>query len=161
MSAHMTHMNRAAAGSSLVEVVVAAAVLASVALAFLGSFALISRLHERNMDFVKGELLAEEGLEAVRFVRASNWPALSSSVGSTKYLSLGPSSWSLSSTPEIVDGAFYRSIAISEVRRDASDDIVASGGSVDPSTLLVQSSVSWRWRGATSTVSYQAYITNI
>ncbi|HEY9480875.1 MAG TPA: hypothetical protein VIR98_01410 [Candidatus Paceibacterota bacterium] len=158
MSIILRHDKR---GSSLVEVVVAASVLAVVSLAFLGSFSVISRLHERDMNLIKAELLAEEGIEAARLIKAGGWTMLSSVAGSTTYLSLGVSSWSFTATPEVVDDTYYRTISVSQVRRDAADDIVSVGGTIDEGTLLVQSSVSWLWRGATSTVSYQSYIANL
>ncbi len=148
-------------GGALIEVVVAAAVLSVVSLSFLGAFSMLSRAHQRDTLAIKGSLLAEEGVEALRFVKAAGWSGLSAAVGQTRYLSLGSSSWSLSTTPEVIDGAFYRTVTVSAVRRDASDDIVASGGTVDANALLLKSTVSWNWRGATSTVSYTSYVTNI
>jgi len=67
----------------------------------------------------------------------------------------------VTTTPEIVDGVFWRTVRVYEVMRDMNDDIVSSGGTIDPDTLLLRSDVSWDWRGATSTTGYSAYITNI
>lgn len=149
-------------GSVMVEVVVVSAIISVVSLAFLGTLATLSRFHQKDMLSIKGGLLAEEGLEAVRYIKGGGWTALSSlPLNTSRYLALATSSWSATTTPEIVDGLFYRSFRLSAVYRDGSDDIVSSGGTLDPNTLFAESVVSWRWRNATSTTSYKTYVTNI
>jgi hypothetical protein len=149
-------------GSSLIEVVVAASILSVAALTFLGVFAVISRFHERDMYIIKGELLAEEAIEAARLVKTNNWSVLSGiPSGETRYLSLSSSAWGVTTTPEVVDGFFYRSFTVSPVQRDATNDIVTAGGTVDTGTVLVTSSVAWKWRNATTSVTYSTYLTNI
>jgi len=149
-------------GSTLLEVLVVTGVLASIALGVMGTLATLSRFHQKDMLAIKGQLLAEEGIEALRFIKSSNWSALSSiPSGENRYLELSESSWGVTTTPEIVDGVFWRTVRVYEVMRDMNDDIVSSGGTIDPDTLLLRSDVSWDWRGATSTTGYSAYITNI
>jgi hypothetical protein len=149
-------------GSVLLEVVVAASIMAVIALAFLGSFSVLTKIHERNMLYIKGDLLAEEGVEALRFVKASGWSSLSGlPSGASRYLSVGGSSWTITTTPEIIDAVFYRTVKVFQVSRDSSDNIVSSGGTVDPNTLLTEADVSWSYRGATTTVTYKTYVTNI
>ncbi|MEK7607762.1 MAG: hypothetical protein AAB484_02485 [Patescibacteria group bacterium] len=149
-------------GSTLIEIVVVTAILALVSLAFLGTFTALSQFHYKDMLIIKGELLAEEGIEALRFVKESGWNNLSSiPSGSKRYLSLAPSAWSITTNPEVVDGEFFRYFRVYEVLRDASDDIVSSSGTIDPDTLLLDVSVDWNWRGSTTTANYKSYITNI
>jgi type II secretory pathway pseudopilin PulG len=149
-------------GSTLLEVLVVTGVLASIALAVLGTLSLLSRFHQKDTLAIKGQLLAEEGVEALRFIKSSGWSSLSGiPSGSLRYLALSVSSWGVTTTPEVVDGEFWRTVKVYQVTRDATDDIVSSGGIVDPNTLLLESAVSWSWRGATSTASYQSYITNL
>lgn len=149
-------------GSTLIEVVVVAAVLALVSMAFLGTFSALSRFHRKDMFAIKGELLAEEGIEAIRLIKSDSWNTLASiPPGAERFLSLSPFSWSVTTTPEVVDGVFYRSIRVFGVSRDTNDDIVSSGGTTDPDTLRLRSSVSWKEHGATSTASYESYMTNI
>jgi len=157
----MTH-SKHTKGSTLVEVLVVAGVLASIALAVFGTLSLLSRFHQKNMSTIKAQLLAEEGIEALRFIKASGWSTLSGiPSGTARYLALSASSWGVTTTPEIVDGVFWRTVKVYAVSRDVSGDIVSSGGTVDPNTLLLESKVSWLWRGATSTTGYQSYITNL
>lgn len=149
-------------GSTLIEIVVVTAILSLVSLSFLGTFTALSSFHEKNLRAIKASLLAEEGLEAVRLIKSANWNDLTIiPSGSIRYLALSPLSWNITTEPEIVDGIFYRSIQVFEVMRDINDDIVSSGGVIDPDTLRFESFVSWRARNATSTVSYEAYMTDI
>jgi hypothetical protein len=149
-------------GSVIIEVVVASAIISLVSLAFLGTLSTLSVFHQKDMLTIKGGLLAEEGLEAVRFVKGSGWSNLSNiPLNTSRYFTLATSSWSVTSTPEIIDGLFYRSFKLNQVSRDGNDDIVASGGTVDPNTFFAESSVSWRARNATTTITYKTYVTNI
>lgn len=149
-------------GSTLLEVLVVASILASIALGVFGSLSLLSRFHQKNMFAIKGQLLAEEGVEAVRFLKSSGWSTLTAFPRNTpRYLALATSTWSATTTPEVVDGIFFRQFIIRDVARDANGDIVSSGGTIDPGILRIESSVSWWWRGATSSALYQSYITNL
>ena len=149
-------------GSVILEVVVSAAIISLVSLAFLGALATLSQFHQKDMLSIKGGLIAEEGLEAARFVKGSGWTNLSNlPLNTAHYFALATSSWGVTTTPEIIDGVFYRFFTLSAVSRNVSDDIVTSGGTVDANTFLVESSVSWNWKGATSTTNYKTYVTNI
>jgi type II secretory pathway pseudopilin PulG len=153
---------RAHKGSTLLEVLVVAGILSAICLSFIGTFVTVSRFHEKNMLAIKAELLAEEGLEAIRLIKSDDWAGLSAlTSGNTYYFNLATSSWSVTSTPEVIDGEFYRSFRPYSVNRDVSDDIVSSGGATDPDTLLFDVSVYWQWRGATTTANYRAYMTNL
>ena len=152
----------ASKGSTLLEVLVVAGILSAVCLSFIGTFVAVSRFHEKNMLAIKAELIAEEGLEALRLIKGDDWEGLSAlTSGTTYYFYLATSSWSVTSTPEVIDGEFYRSFRPYAVYRDASDDIVSSGGTIDPGTLLFDVSVHWPWRGATTTANYKTYMTNL
>ena len=154
--------NKMTQGSALTEVVLVAAILSVVSLVFLGTFSTLSRFHERDLFTIKGELLAEEGMEAIRFIKDGDWNILSGLIaGNQNYLALSPSSWSVTTIPEIIDGVFHRSFRVYSVSRDVSDDIVTSNGTVDSNTLRISVSVDWNWRGATSTANYQSIMTNI
>ncbi|MDP1625417.1 MAG: hypothetical protein Q8L64_06720 [bacterium] len=149
-------------GSGLVEIVIAGAILSAISMAFLGTLSILSQFHQKDMMIIKGQLLAEEGLEAIRLMKGAGWNAISTiPTGQAMYLALGESTWNATTSPDVVDGQFHRSFTLSQVSRDATGDIVSSGGSVDPGTLLAEVTVSWLWRNATSTVSYQTYVTSL
>lgn len=149
-------------GSALVEVLVSASILSIVTFSFLGVFTVLSRFHQKDMYSIKGGLLAEEGIEALRLMKSGGWNVLSSIPLSTdRYFALGTSTWSATTTPEVLDGIFYRKFKIYSVNRDVNEDITPSGGTLDSNTLFLESDVSWSWRGSTTTTTYKAYMTNI
>lgn len=148
-------------GSGLIEIVIAGAILSAVSLSFFGTLALLSRFHQKDMLTIKGQLLAEEGLEVIRLVKGAGWNTLSSiPMNESRYFALASSSWAITTTPEIIDGVFARSFQLLPVGRNVSDDIVSSGGTIDSNTLLAQVTVSWFWKDATTSVMYSTYVTN-
>lgn len=59
-----------------------------------------------------------------------------------------------------IEGKYTVWITTSAVERDASDNIVSTGGTVDPNTLKINSNVSWLENGATKQISFSEYLTN-
>ncbi|HUD04096.1 MAG TPA: prepilin-type N-terminal cleavage/methylation domain-containing protein [Candidatus Paceibacterota bacterium] len=148
-------------GFSLAEIIVAAAIITTMVVAIVQAFSISETLQNRQIPFVKAQLLAEENLEALRLIRNTGWGNLSSIPLNTKqYIYFSGSAWSVATTPEIIDGTFYRSFTLSSVSRDSSSNIVSSGGTNDPNTLFASSTVSWSSYNATSSVSYGDYFMN-
>ena len=141
----MAKLSKLNKGLSLVEVVIASAIILAAVLVLLGVHSLYLKVALSNSNTVKAAYLAEEGIENVRFLRDSGWTTNISN---------------LTSTTTLIDN-FYRTVTLSAVSRDASGDIVTSGGSIDANTKLVTSSVSWWAATATTTKSISTYLTDI
>jgi prepilin-type N-terminal cleavage/methylation domain-containing protein len=152
---------RSQKGFTLVEVLIASAIILGAVLALLGVYSLYLRVALSNSEAVKAAYLAEESLEAVRFWRDVSWNNKIAPIAKdTAYgLSFAGGVWA--TTTDLTLGAFERSIMISPVYRDASSDIVSSGGTLDTDTVLVTSSVSWWKGGATTTKTVATYLTNL
>src|SRR3989344_288297 len=150
-------------GLTIVEVVIATSII----LAFLLALFAVNNLYLRtaflNTGSVKATLLVEEGLEAIRFLRDSSWDdkILVLTPGTNYSLIFESNSWQTTTTNVFIDGTFERILTLSEVYRDGSDDIVSSGGTLDPDTRLVTVSVSCRVGSATTTKSISTYLSNI
>ena len=84
--------------------------------------------------------ILKETEEAVRNVRENDWNTFA--VNGTFHPAIAGSSWTLAAGAETING-FTRSVVISDVQRDASGVIVASGGTVDPSSKKLVITVSW------------------
>jgi hypothetical protein len=149
-------------GSSLIEVIVVASIFATAFISFESTFIGLSKFHNRNTLQIKGQLLAEEGIEIIRYLRDSGWSSFSSiPLDTDYYFSLQIASWTATSTPEVVDGVFHRHFKLSEVQRSSllpSGPIVSSGGIIDPNTRKATLDVSWLWQDATSTIHYETYV---
>jgi hypothetical protein len=150
-------------GSLLVEAVITVSIFLVVIIALFGSFSILLRGSLANIDKIQATYLEEEAMEAMRILRDNGWTAniASHTSGSTFYLYFNGTTWVATSSVEIIGDLFQRSIAISSVNRDSSQNIVASGGTLDNNTKLVTAQVSWVTQGTTSTSTLSTYITNV
>ena len=104
--------------------------------------------------------MAEEGLEATRSARDQSWSGNIASLtsGSPYFPVISANKWSLSNTsPGTIDNIYTRQVVITDISRDASDNIVTSGGTNDPNTKKIISTVYW----GTKSASLTTYLTNL
>lgn len=150
-------------GFSLVEIVVGAAVCLIVIVGLSGAFSLILKLSLANTTKVQASFLEEEGIEAVRILRDNSWAGniATQTSGVPFFLSFTSGTWATSTRNVFVDNLFERKVTLTSVYRDGSQNIVSSGGTLDPKTMQATVSVSWLSGGATTTKSLSTYITNI
>ncbi len=132
-------------GLTLVEVVIASAIILAAIVTLLGVHTLYLKVALANTDSVKAAFLLEEGIEETRYLRDDSWSANIAG---------------LTSTTTSIDN-FERMVTLSAVYRDSNGDIVSSGGTLDTNTKLITSSVSWMVNGATTTKSISTYLTNL
>ncbi len=150
-------------GFSLLEIVVGVSIIAAVIVGVMSASATGLKLMDENTKNIQAAYLLEEGLEAVKILRDSSWQnnVVSLDVGTNYYLSFQQGNWLATSSSVVIDGIFERKFVLSNVNRNASDDIVDSGGVLDPGTKKVVMSISWATRNGTATKSISAYLTNI
>ena len=150
-------------GFVLVEALVTAAILSFVLAGTIGGFLLSLQRSFENGAAVQATFLAEEGIEALHVMRDNGWDANIAPLasGSTIYLEFNGTTWQATTTNNYIDGIFERVVNITEVRRDSAHDIVESGGTVDPGTKKIVSSVSWLAGRGTTKKKPSAYLTNI
>ncbi len=149
-------------GISLVEVIVAAAIIGSAVLATMGVYANLSKLSYQNMPKIQANYLAEEGIEAVRTLRDSGWSAKISKLSTTTAYNLywNGTNWTATTTSALIDNLFSRAFTLSDVVRDANFNIASSSGTYDSGSKMVSVTVSWPDRDGTSTKNLQGYIFN-
>lgn len=136
-------------GFSLVEILVAVAVLLASFVSVITAFQVAARHGRGTMEQVQGAALAEEGIEAVTSLRDAGWSNLSSLTTGTSYdLVFTGAVWVTTLTPQIIDDVFLRTVVLDDVYRRTSDkDIVASTSpdakAIDAGTKKVTVRVSW------------------
>lgn len=150
-------------GLTLVEVLVAASIILAFLLVLFTVHNTYLKTVFSNGEIIKATELGEESLEVIRFFRDSSWntniaPLV---VGADYFLVFNNGVWQATETYSLIDDLFERKVRLDTVSRDANGDIVSSGGTLDPDTLLVTSSVAWSNRGATTTKLVSTYIVNI
>lgn len=140
-------------GQTLVEMLVVIG-LSAIMLPALTTALVASREgRAQEAERLRGTALLAETDEAVRIVRQKDWEQFA--VNGTFYPYADGGTWSLAAGTETANG-FTRSVVISDVQRNAGGAIVASGGTVDPSTKKVVTTVSWS-APLSTTISNTAY----
>lgn len=163
----MRKQSKRQSGFFLVEVVVASALIGGVLILLLSLIQDTVEVSQRSLERTQASYLLEEGVEGVKTIRDQNtidtdkWPSIGGLLNDTTYyLAWNGTIWSLSTTPSKVD-AFTRTITFNAVSRNASDDIVTSGGTVDTRTRKVTVLVTWNAPSGVQTESIAFYITDI
>lgn len=149
-------------GFGLIEIIIGSAIFSLGVLAIVSSFNIYIRYALSNQYNIQTAYLLEEGIEVIRFFRDNGWSTYIAplSTTTTYYLSFANGAWATTTTPLYIDGRFVRTITISDVHRNASDEIALSG-TYDPYTKLITASVAYSDRSATTTKTMSAYISNI
>ena len=152
-------------GLSLVEVLVGVSILL---LAFLGLITAYNRFIRASFNTVptiKASYLLEEGAEAMKILRDTGWATKIAplSTTTTYALSFATSTalWSATTTKLYTDTIFYRTFTITDLKRDANSDISTSTGSYDANVKMINLSVAWKDRSATTTRQFSIYLTNL
>lgn len=149
-------------GFMMVELVVIAAVLVMLIISASAVAQKGIEVSRRSLHQIEASFLLEEGAEAVRVLRDDDWANISGvTMGSNYYTALSGGTWVISQTPSTI-GIFTRRIAFSDVYRDATtQDIVSSGGVLDPGTKLVSIYIGW-FEGTTAIEkNVKFYITDL
>jgi len=147
-------------GQSIIEVIVAMAIFIIIAsssvIAVLGSFS-TTRLAEEE---TQAALFATEGLEAAQSIRNQDWDNLTTG---DHGLVNASSIWAFSGTSDDPNGSdkFTRTIAVADVERDESGDVVESDGTVDEDTKKITATITWNFTPTReNTVEMVTYLTN-
>lgn len=146
-------------GFVLIEVIIAVSLISIFTIALVSVTQKSLELSDRALKEGQMSFLLEEGAEAVKTIRDDSWSAIDAlSLGVEYYLYFDTNTdkWSLSTTPNNIDG-FTRKIIFSEVYRDGSDDI-AESGTLDDLSKKVDIEVSFSAQGNAISKQLSFYI---
>lgn len=136
-------------GISIIEILVVIGIIGIAFATILGLASLSLRISTLVKETFLTDNLAKEAVEAVRNFRdGTDWNSNGLGILTTgvdyypKKTTDIPPKWTLVLGQETIDN-FKRKVIFNEVQRDASDNIVESGGSNDPNTRKVTVTVSW------------------
>lgn len=150
-------------GVSLVEMVIGLGIISFISLSFIRVFNYQLRSSLLHSYDIRASLLAEEGIEAVKFLRDSSWSqniaTLSTDLSYPLNFDEDLSSWS-TTTDNFIDGIFERTIIVNDVFRNDNDEI-SEIGTLDPGTKKVTVNVSFASSFGTTTRSIPTYIMDI
>ena len=149
-------------GFSLVEMVIMISVATFSILIIWKIYTAFIKVSVSNPSLFQASFLAEEGIEAVKFMRDDSWTSniapLSS--GATYILAFDNVAWEATTTLTLIDNQFDRRVVFEDVNRDGAGDIAISG-SPDLNTKKVTITVSWRKDTGTTTREITTYVSNI
>ena len=149
-------------GFSLVEVLLAGALLSLISAALVGTMIQGEQGTALSGDYQRAVLLADECTEAVRDIRNSAWNILPRTADGLN-LDYDNNIWGLtgSATTETID-IYDRTMAFEEVCRDVNNVIVdCPGGEVDLYTVKVTCQVAWNSiADVDRTIEKTTYLTN-
>lgn len=144
-------------GFSLIEVVISVALFAIIAGGGISGMIAPLSSNRGSGEINKATQLAQEGLEAVRSIRDRDFANITSG---TKGVGISSSLWAFSGTSDVTD-KFTRIINIKNASRDSGGTLVASGGTTDLDTFLVETDVNWNYSaGDTRNVSMSTLLSN-
>ena len=154
-------------GSGLVEILVAVFIFSIILGVLINASSSYFSGAGVNLLSTKAAYLAEEGIEAAKTIRDSNWNNISALLDNTNYYlyfdtaSSTNNIWKATTTASIIDNNFIRTFKVNSVYRDANGRIISSGGSLSTTTEKLTVSVSWVSNNSTTTKSLSTYIANI
>ncbi len=147
-------------GFTLVELLIAGAVIAIAFTAIVGFLLFSQNITLKSQRNTEAVGLAEQAMEAVRKLRDDSWTSniATLTVGTTYYPSVSGNQWTLVTINPNSSSYYTTKIVLSDVNRDSNDNISAAGTN-DPNTKKVVTTVSWSDSGTRSAV-LTTYITN-
>ena len=150
------------AGFGLLEIVLAITVISGSLFAIAGASRLAFIVSSENLLKSQAGFLLEEGAEALKTIRDRSWNDFSSIPNNTLYyLVFSGGAWQATNIdPGPVAGVFTRTVTVSNVLRDAGDNIAGSGVP-DPDTRKIVVKVSWQERSLGVSQEAISYISRI
>lgn len=143
-------------GQSLIEAILALALLAVV---IGGSLVVGVRSFdalERSRDMVTAAAIGQESVEALRALAAGSWGSLANGIYG---LARGSNGWSLVATPDIIDGRYTRTMTVASAFRNSSCALAQSGTN-DPDAKRITVAVAWVSGGTTRTRTFTTHLAN-
>lgn len=152
-------------GMTLVELLIVLAVI-TIGLAYIiGAFAFYLSILSTEKNVTYANSLVQQSLEGVRNIRHNTeWDTdglATFSTGISYHLEQAgsPPHWILVSGSQAANG-FKQEIVFDNVYRDLNDNVVASGGVIDPDSKKVSVSVSWNQKSKVRQIEVETILTN-
>lgn len=154
-------------GLSVIEVILAAAIFMIFATAAVITVVQGFNVNRLGAEETTATQFAAEGIEAVRSIKNQAYSNLSntSGIGVKRNATTGVWEWQTSPPNNTlihnISDNYSREIKVENVNRDASGNIVSTGGTLDPDTKKVTSTASWNFNAARpESVALTTYLTD-
>ena len=149
-------------GFGLVETIVAMGIFIMLVSGGAGFVLQSLRVNRLSGNVTDATLYAAEGIEAARSIKYQGWttPFLATTCTSSCGVSSSGGFWAWNGTNN-TKPPYTRVITVTDVSRDGSGNVVASGGTNDANTKKITSTVNWNFIAARpETITLITYLTN-
>lgn len=156
-------MKNSLKGISIVEVIIAAGIIAVSVTGIVGAIQIYLKIVHQNAREVQAVLYLEETAEALQYLRDISYDLYfnQTNINTSYTVFWNGSGYDLATSSIMLPYDMTRTIVFENVSRDSNDQIVVSGGSVDSNTKKAIITVSWPYQGETKTVSSEMLIHNM
>ena len=146
-------------GISIVEIVVAAAIIATSVVGIVGAIQVYLKIVYQNARETQAVLLLDETSEALQYLRDDSYSGnIATAVVDDEYtLFWNGTAYELGTSTITLPYDMTRTIVFAEVERDASDQIVVSGTN-DDSTRKATITIEWPYKEEVKTISAEMLI---
>lgn len=150
-------------GLSIVEIIIASAIIAVCITGIVGAIQIYLKIVHQNAREAQAVLLLDETSEALQYLRDQSYDTyiFQPVLNTTHTIMWNGTGYELSTSTILLPYDMTRTVSFQEIRRDSSDDIVSSGGTVDPDTRKAVITISWPYQGENKTLSSEMLIHNL
>jgi prepilin-type N-terminal cleavage/methylation domain-containing protein len=151
-------------GFSLVEVLIASAMISLVAFSLVTATSKGLELSDKALNQIKVNNIIEEGIEAVKTIRDTDWDTIENlEIETDYYLRFETSSnlWELVELEVPVDGIVNRKITFHNIERDANTDDIVASGTLDDGGRRVDISITYLYKEQTINKEASFYLFNL
>lgn len=149
-------------GISIVEIVIAAGIIAVSVTGIAGAIQIYSKIVYQNTRQAQAVISLDEGAEAIQYLRDVSFDTEidSTTLGQEYSIYWNGTGYELGTTTILLPYDMTRTVTFSEVRRDSSDQIVLSGGTVDSNTKKATITITWPYKDEIKTLTSQMLVHN-
>lgn len=149
-------------GISIIEIVIAAGIIAISVTGIAGAIQIYSKIVYQNTRQAQAVISLDEGAEAIQYLRDVSFDTEIDSRTLEQEYSIywNGTGYELGTTTILLPYDMTRTVTFSEVRRDASDQIVLSGGTVDSNTKKATITITWPYKDEIKTLTSQMLVHN-
>ena len=152
-------------GFALIEIIVSMAAGIIILVSFVTLAMQAKKISRSNSEKLRATLYLREMIEVAKDLETSNWGELLN-LSCADPLSCHPEivagAWKFSANEEILDNGFFRrSLSVFPVYRNQlafPNEIVTTGGILDPNTKKVRADISWLGEFGARTMNLETYV---
>lgn len=150
-------------GISIVEIIIAAGIIGISVVGITGAIQIYLKIVYQNTREAQAVMYLDETAEILQYLRDVSYSTHFENTQSSQEYTVfwNGTGYELATTTITLPYQMNRSIIFSDVERDSSDQIVASGGTLDVGTKKALVTISWPYADETKSIASEVLIHNI